>query len=274
MPFTEVNGKRIFYSWKPASRAGLTLFMIHGLGGAHSFWSPVIPGLVEAGYSCLAMDVPGFGQSPYHGRPHDLHEIAEDSVALLKSLDKSLDRTIIVGASMAGIVCCEIAVKHKTAGIVSVGPICPGPETKEAFEHRVAVVKKDGVEGIVNTIDIPTRATGSKASRTAEAFVRSLIQSSNAEAYETLAQAIASASVPEYEKITCPLLCVAGTEDQVARLDDLALIGDSWGAPSKTELEVLFGVGHWHCIEDADSMESCLKRFAKKVTGLLCNNGA
>lgn len=42
---------------------------------------------------------------------------------------------------MAGIVCCEIAVKHKIAGVVSVGPICPGPETKEAFEHRVEVIK-------------------------------------------------------------------------------------------------------------------------------------
>lgn len=152
---------------------------------------------------------------------------------------------------MAGIVCCEIAVKHKIAGVVSVGPICPGPETKEAFEHRVEVVKTgeypppilspytfplthfiEGVEGIVNSIDIPTRATGSKATRTAEAFVRSLIQSSNAEAYSTLAQAIASASVPEYEKITCPLLCVAGQEDQVARLEDLALIGDRHVPPS------------------------------------------
>lgn len=38
-----------------------------------------------------------------------------------------------------------------------------------------------------------------------------------------------------------------------------------WGAPSKTELEVLFGVGHWHSVEDADGTEGCLKRFAKKV---------
>lgn len=152
--------------------------------------------------------------------------------------------------------------------------------------------------------------------------MRSLIQSSNAEAYKSLAQAIADAAVPEYSKITCPLLCVAGQEDQVARLEDLALIGDRhvpsskfspffpcmqhacmhcaalqlrqadpasgsisewsvlvgvrfwltvhshinrWGAPSKTELEVLFGVGHWHCIEDSEGMEGCLRRFAKKV---------
>lgn len=63
MPFTEINGKTIFYSWKPASRAGLTLYFIHGLGSAHSFWSPIIPGLVEAGFSCLAIDVPGLSSS-------------------------------------------------------------------------------------------------------------------------------------------------------------------------------------------------------------------
>jgi hypothetical protein len=43
---------------------------------------------------------------------------------------------------MAGIVCCEIAVRHQVAGVVSVGPICPGPETKEAFEYRVEVINK------------------------------------------------------------------------------------------------------------------------------------
>lgn len=87
-------------------------------------------------------------------------------------------------------------------------------------------VPTDGLEGIVNTVDIPTRATGSKATKTAEAFVRSLIQSSNAEAYISLAQAIADAPVPEYSQIKVPLLCVAGQEDQVAQLEDLALIGD------------------------------------------------
>lgn len=86
--------------------------------------------------------ISGFGQSPYNGKPHDLHEIADDCVALLEGLGKSLSRTIIVGSSMAGIVCCEIAVKHQVAGVVSVGPICPGPETKEAFEERIAIVNK------------------------------------------------------------------------------------------------------------------------------------
>ncbi|KAK7745836.1 hypothetical protein SLS53_002554 [Cytospora paraplurivora] len=150
MPFAQVNGKSIFYSWKPATRAGLTLYFIHGLGGSHSFWEPCIPGLVEAGFSCLAIDIPGFGQSPYN----------------------------------------------------------------------------NGLEGIANTVDIPTLAIGSKATKIAQTFVRSLIQSSNLEAYMSLAQAIADAPVPAYHEIKVPLLCVAGQEDQVAHLEDLALIGD------------------------------------------------
>lgn len=87
MPFTEIKGKKIFYSWKPASRAGLTLFFIHGLGGAHSFWSPVIPGLVESGFSCLAIDVPGACSGWSHSQHHS-HTCAL-SCSLLCSLRKT-----------------------------------------------------------------------------------------------------------------------------------------------------------------------------------------
>lgn len=100
-------------------------------------------------------------------------------------------------------------------------------ELEQAIADQI-MCATDGLEGIVNSVDIPTRATGSKATKTAEAFVRSLIQSSNPEAYMTLAQAIADAPVPEYNKIKVPLLCVAGQEDQVAQLEDLALIGDEY----------------------------------------------
>lgn len=101
-------------------------------------------------------------------------------------------------------------------------------EVEQAVADQIVSCATDGLEGIVNSVDIPTRATGSKATKTAEAFVRSLIQSSNPDAYMSLAQAIADAPVPEYNKIKVPLLCVAGQEDQVAQLEDLALIGDEY----------------------------------------------
>ena len=57
--------------------------------------------------------------------------------------------------------------------------------------------------------------------------------------------------------------CTCHAEDKTSSV--LTVGPCRWGAPSKTELEVLFGVGHWHSIEDAEGTEGCLKRFAKKV---------
>ena len=65
MPYKEVNGKTLFYVWKPAKDDGdlkdprLTLVFIHGLGSSSSFYAPLIPGLAAAGFSCLAIDTYG-----------------------------------------------------------------------------------------------------------------------------------------------------------------------------------------------------------------------
>lgn len=63
MPFVDVNGKRLFYVHRtPAaetSNSGITLLMIHGLGSSHSFYLPLIPSLLDAGFSCLVYDTYG-----------------------------------------------------------------------------------------------------------------------------------------------------------------------------------------------------------------------
>lgn len=63
MPFAEVNGKNIFYAHRaPAAETaslGITVLMIHGLGSSHSFYLPLIPRLLDAGFSCLAYDTYG-----------------------------------------------------------------------------------------------------------------------------------------------------------------------------------------------------------------------
>lgn len=63
MPFVEANGKRLFYVHRtPAtgtSNLGITILMIHGLGSSHAFYMPLLPRLLEAGFSCLAYDTYG-----------------------------------------------------------------------------------------------------------------------------------------------------------------------------------------------------------------------
>ena len=64
MPFAETsNGKRLFYVHrKPDTGApdlGITILMIHGLGSSHSFYMPLLPSLLDAGFSCLVYDTHG-----------------------------------------------------------------------------------------------------------------------------------------------------------------------------------------------------------------------
>ena len=78
-PFTEwpplaVCGKKIslsggsifFYDCNSSSNQ--TLVFVHGLGDEADTWRRVIPLLSSRGYRCIAVDLPGFGRSEWHGR--------------------------------------------------------------------------------------------------------------------------------------------------------------------------------------------------------------
>lgn len=63
MPFIHIAGKELYYTWSQAKatgeQPGLTLLFIHGLGSSSSFYATIIPGLLQSGFSCLAVDTYG-----------------------------------------------------------------------------------------------------------------------------------------------------------------------------------------------------------------------
>lgn len=71
-----------------------------------------------------------------------MRSIAEDASELLLELGISIDRTVIVGHSMGGIVACEMAAVEAPAGLVILGPVCPSLDTHDAFSRRIDVVKQ------------------------------------------------------------------------------------------------------------------------------------
>ena len=73
---------------------------------------------------------------------------------------------------------------------------------------------------------IPGAATGSKATPTQQAFIRSLLLSQQPEGYVSLCNVIAEAMPPEYGKVASPLLIVAGAEDKSAPLPGCQTILD------------------------------------------------
>ena len=64
MPLVSVNGKELFISSARGSADAtaderITILCIHGLGSAHSFYTPLAPEVTGSGYDLVAYDTYG-----------------------------------------------------------------------------------------------------------------------------------------------------------------------------------------------------------------------
>lgn len=78
------------------------------------------------------------------------------------------------------------------------------------------------MEAMADTI--PRAATGSRSTSTQHAFIRTLLLAQDAAGYISLCKVIADAEPPKYDKITSPMLLLAGAEDKSAPLEGCQLI--------------------------------------------------
>jgi pimeloyl-ACP methyl ester carboxylesterase len=79
------------------------LLLVHGIGSTRAFWDPVLPLLPE--YTCVAVDVPGFGAAAALGERMTVPGLA---VALD---DDRLGPVVIVGHSLGGMIAQELALR-------------------------------------------------------------------------------------------------------------------------------------------------------------------
>ncbi len=111
----------------------------------------------------------------------------------------------------------------------------------------------EGLEILANTI--PAAATGSKSTSLHHAFIRSLILGTSPENYMCLCDVIANAETPDYGEIKVPLLILSGADDKTTPLSSSEKILKAYGTGDGEKwIQVLDGVGHWHCVEASDEV--------------------
>jgi pimeloyl-ACP methyl ester carboxylesterase len=122
-------------------------------------------------------------------------------------------------------------------------------------------LRSDGIEAMANTI--PTRAVGSATTPLQVAFIREMVLGQDARGYIANCGAIEHATPPEYAKVKCPILIIAGDEDKSAPIEGCKTIvaGLTGVEESKKKIEVLKGVGHWHCVERGEEVEKLIGEF-------------
>lgn len=113
---------------------------------------------------------------------------------------------------------------------------------------------------------IPNGATGSKATATQKGFIREMLMAQDPAGYIANCRAIELATPPEYSKVKCPLLIIAGDEDKSAPLAGCEKIFGQLGTESERKrLAVLKGVGHWHCVEAPDEVGPLVHEFCQQI---------
>jgi pimeloyl-ACP methyl ester carboxylesterase len=90
---------------------GPPLLFIHGLGGVWQNWLLNIPAFMGS-HRCVALDLPGFGQSEMPAGPISIQEYARTADAVCAQL--GVDGPVVVGNSMGGFVGAELAMSFPT----------------------------------------------------------------------------------------------------------------------------------------------------------------
>ncbi|KAF2640431.1 alpha/beta-hydrolase [Massarina eburnea CBS 473.64] len=264
MPFLQVGYKKIHYTdLKPEENEGRETFIfIHGLGSSQGYYHAVATGLQGHDFRAITFDTTGAKNSPYTQIEQSIQSLADDVIGILDALGVS--KAVVVGHSMGGIVGAHLAAERsdRVVAAVLIGPVYPNDSVVPIFEKRIQSVEKEGMEPMADSI--PKAALGKKASLLARSFVRELLLSQDPAGYCSNCRVIINAKPPSYGKIAVPVLILAGEEDKSAPLEGCQKMFDEMGTSEK-KLEVMKGVGHWHCIEAFEEVGQKILDFYHEI---------
>ncbi len=118
-----------------------TLCFLHGFMGSSADWAPLVQGL-EDDFYCLAVDLPGHGQSL--DQPEEAYSVAGATEAVVEVFDaEGVSSCVLVGYSMGGRVALSLTLRHPNrVGRLGLESASPGLRTKAERADRREVDAK------------------------------------------------------------------------------------------------------------------------------------
>jgi pimeloyl-ACP methyl ester carboxylesterase len=120
-----------------------TILLLHGFNGGAGLWAPNVEVIAQAGFRCLAPDLPGWGETP--PLPGFTYQIDELTAWLADFLDRSAPGPVLaVGHSFGGTVALHLALAKpdRVAGLVLANSA--GLSPRAHWEYRAMCIPKLG----------------------------------------------------------------------------------------------------------------------------------
>ena len=206
--------------------AGPPLVLLHPLGADRRVWDP-IAGPLRASHEVIAVDLPGFGESPQ--LPHTIptpRALAEAVAATLGEL--GIERPHVVGNSLGGWVALELALAGSAGRVTAIAPagLWSAPLVpKSSLAHRLARVLEPLIEPAVRTrrgrrlllsgsVAYPDRVPGRDAAHLIHAYAR-------APGFIAVNDAMRAATFTALDRIRCPVTLVWPEHDRLVDRPEL-----------------------------------------------------
>jgi pimeloyl-ACP methyl ester carboxylesterase len=261
---------------------GQVVLMVHGWSSSWYALSPLLPTLSER-YRCLAVDLPGYGESQQVRGRATIAGYADVLAGLIRQLS---DRpALLIGHSMGGMISLTLTLNHPDL-VERMVLLCPTISGRlslfiQMFISPVTMLERFKLAdwlvsafepqflGITDRLMRPAsfaERTGitehdyhhlrQDARRPGQGLVR-------AECYWAMQKGDLRGKLSQ---IKAPSLVLWGMEDNTAPLRDASAVADEW---PEAELRVIPKAGHWPQFETPDLTQRYIRGFLSKPLKLL-----
>ena len=241
---------------------GQPIILIHGFCETHAIWGPLSEHL-PSNHQVIAIDLPGFGQSPPAPEPASIDSIAEHVQQWI--VDSGLNKPLLVGHSLGGYVCLSMIAQNPEiySGLILFHSTSR-PDTVTKKINRLKVLEFVAAHGLHSYID---------------SFIPSLFHNKIKEDVDfalNVAHGTRETTFVEYTKAMrdrpsrelvlhsalVPTLLIAGKEDSIIPYVDLT---EQVELNPEIQLYLMENVGHMGMLEAKKEAAKVVSRFARTL---------
>ena len=277
-----VDGQEIVVREQGPAR-GRLLLLIHGWSSSWYALSPLLPFLSER-YRCVAVDLPGFGESPPLRESATIPAYADLLAGLIKQLSPELP-VVLLGHSMGGMISVSLGLRHPEL-VERMALICPTISGRLSywinwFIAPITMLERSRVAGkILSRFEPYLLNLTDRLMRPASFAERSEISENDYHRLRADARRPGQGRVRaecfwamresdlqgKLGGLTIPALVLWGMEDNTVPLRDASAVDIEW---PMAELVVLARAGHWPHFENPDVTRRHIRSFLGKPIKLL-----
>jgi 3-oxoadipate enol-lactonase len=244
------------------SGQSVPLVFVHGFTTTSEFWKEQAEDLSKS-YRVIRINLPGHGASPSPtSRSYRIEDFVEDVARVFQDL--SVDRAVLIGLSMGGIIAQKIAVKypHLVKALVLVDTTSHGIGADATADAFLAAVDKRGAEKAIQ--DLSDLSFGSSASPALVEWARrEVIQTPEFVARAAIRSISDADTRSSLSQIKVPTLVIAGEEDRVTPPRESEILAK--GISSST-LSIIPKAGHFSMLENPAAFNRILRRFLDELS--------